>query len=334
MKRSISHIPLFILLAMMLAGCSGDAPEVIAEPSTPKPVVSPDDGEIRFKVGTEWQGKGDTRALLFADADALVTEGSFKVYAYVGTTTNAHINGSTASYSEGEWVFTDGKHYWPQSESLNFVTYMPATAPDYITNIGYSADNGPSFDCANLPNNSTNQASTKEFLYAYERGKTKAADAANMSLTFHRPFSIVSLRLSKAHPGLTITSIKFKDIYNNGSFTYGSSPQWTPTGDLTDFTATIDSYTNSGSSPIPLGGPYLMMPQSFAGGQQTIEITATCSAWDPTSQTISISFPIEAWLPGQSYSYNISISGATMTMSISNWSSDDSWTDPDVSFDL
>ena len=127
---------LFILLAMMLAGCSGD-----------KPVVSPDDGEIHFKVGTEWQGKGDTRAALFADADALVTEGSFKVYAYVGTTTNAHINGSTASYSEGEWVFTDGKHYWPQSESLNFVTYMPATAPDYITNIGYSADNGPSFDC-------------------------------------------------------------------------------------------------------------------------------------------------------------------------------------------
>ena len=87
---------LFILLAMMLAGCSGDAPEVIAEPSTPKPVVSPDDGEIRFKVGTEWQGKGDTRAALFADADALVTEGSFKVYAYVGATTNAHIDGSTA----------------------------------------------------------------------------------------------------------------------------------------------------------------------------------------------------------------------------------------------
>ena len=132
MKRSISHIPLFILLAMMLAGCSGDAPEVVAEPSTPKPVVSPDDGEIRFKVGTEWQGKGDTRAVLFADADALVTEGSFKVYAYVGATTNAHIDGSTASYSEGEWVFTDGKHYWPQSESLNFVTYMPATAPDYM----------------------------------------------------------------------------------------------------------------------------------------------------------------------------------------------------------
>ena len=110
MKRFISHMLLFILLAMMLAGCSGDAPEAIAEPSTPKPVVSPDDGEIRFKVGTEWQGKGDTRAALFADADALVTEGSFKVYAYVGTTTNAHINGSTASYSEGEWVFTDGKH--------------------------------------------------------------------------------------------------------------------------------------------------------------------------------------------------------------------------------
>jgi hypothetical protein len=77
-----------------------------------------------------------------------------------------------------------------------------------------------------------------------------------------------------------------------------------------------------------------MMPQSFAGGQQTIEITATCSAWDPTSQAISISFPIEAWLPGQSYSYNISISDATMTVSISNWSSDNTWTDPNASFDL
>ena len=129
MKRFISHMLLFILLAMMLAGCSGDAPEVVAEPSTPKPVVSPDDGEIRFKVGTEWQGKGDTRAVLFADADALVTEGSFKVYAYVGATTNAHINGSTASYSEGEWVFTDGKHYWPQSESLLIISPTSVTAP-------------------------------------------------------------------------------------------------------------------------------------------------------------------------------------------------------------
>lgn len=334
MKRSISHIPLFILLAMMLAGCSGDAPEVIAEPSTPKPVVSPDDGEIRFKVGTEWQGKGDTRAVLFADADALVTEGSFKVYAYVGNTTNVYINGSTVRYSEGEWVFTDGKHYWPQSESLNFVTYMPATVPGYITSIGYSPANGPSFDCENLPNSSINQASTREFIYAYEQGKTKAANAANMSLTFHRPFSIVSLRLSKAHPGLTITSIKFKNIYNNGSFTSGSSPQWIPSGITTDFTATIDSYTNSGSSPIPLGGPYLMMPQSFDGGQQTIEITATCNDWAPTSQAMSISFPIEAWLPGQSYSYNITISDAKMTVSVSNWSSDNTWNDPNASFDL
>ena len=323
---------LFFLLAVLLStGCSGSGDEdflieEIPVVTTPE-VQTPDDGVIRFKVGTGWQTSGKTRTDFYTDAASLESDGSFLTYAYVGSTTTAYINGSTVNYTGGEWIFADGKHYWPQTESLNFVTYMPASRPSYIGTPSYTVEGGPSFTCIDLPVTSGGQEGFKEYIYAYETGKTKAANAANMSLTFRRPFANVYLRLSRAHSDLTINSITFKNIYNNGTFVYGNSPQWTPSGSKTDFTATIASYSNTGSSPIALGGPYLLLPQNF-GGTQTIEVSATWAGWSPSTQTLSTTFSTDAWTPGRSYTYTFTISEASITVSISDWGNDGTWTDP------
>ena len=259
--------------------------------------------DIRLKV-SGWQVLPGTRAATFDNAAALQSEGTFTCAVYNAETTTSYVSSTAVNWdgSENEWLFSDGKHYWPIAGSLDFFAYMPATPPSYITDMSDAASSvtyvagDPQFKCVNLPMTTAGQGSSlQEFVYALTTGQNKAAQGASgVTLTFQHPFARIKLAWSggSAPAGITINSITLKNIKNNGTY---ASASWTPTGDAIDFaTTSIDGSTW-----------LLMVPQSWEGA---IEVNASWEDWgEVLAHTLTASVPT-TWAAGYSYTYTFTVS--------------------------
>lgn len=283
---------LLLAAVILLSGCSNDDGTAAA-----------DDGAIRFKTDV-WQVMEGTRAAAtFDDDDDLQTAGTFSCAAYQSGTATAYISPwASVEYvpSRTFWEFTGGKRYWPAEGSLDFFAYMPATLPSYITAVTYAVSGepavpAPQFTCAALPLSDTGQSSTKEFVYALTTGQSKAAQGSTgVTLNFKHPLARITLQWSAAdNTGIAINSITFKNIKNNGTCAIDGSgtPTWTPSGDAADFTA------------VNMGGPFLVVPQTFTGGNVTIEVNATKEG-DTETFTATVA---TAWAAGYSYTYSFTL---------------------------
>ena len=250
-----------------------------------------------------WRVMEDTRTATFDNAAALQTEGSFTCAVYQAGTATPYITETAVDWdgTASKWQFRDGKHYWPAEGSLDFFAYMPATKPDYIGAITYAVSGepavpAPQFTCAALPLSDTGQSSTKEFIYALQTGQSKAAKGATgVALNFKHPLARITLQWSAAdNTGITINSITFKNIKNNGTCTIDGStgnPSWETSGSAADFTAAA------------MGGPFLVVPQTFTGGNVTIEVNATKEG-DTETFTATVA---TAWAAGYSYTYSFTL---------------------------
>lgn len=316
MKCSFTHIAFFLLAAALLAGgCHRTDPEEgTAE-------------EIRFQVSEEWQDMG-TKASTYTPGT--IASGTFSVDAYVGSTTTQYIDGSTVSYSAGQWTFNDGKHYWPSSDNLDFFAWMPSDcAGTCVGSLSYSSSNGPSFTCTSLPVTSSGQSSLQEFVYAYATGKNKAADGASgVALEFHHPFAKISLQLKTSHRAIyNLNTIKFKNIKNNGTFTHANNPQWMASGDNTDLTITVDDgisadadFTSAQVTSMSL--PLIVLPQSLTTADQ-IEVKLTWNNGD-SETTYTFDNPVGEWQSGKSYTYTLDLLGEIkFSVIIDDWSSEE-----------
>ena len=264
------------------------------------------DKDIRMNVDV-WRVMEGTRATTFDNQAALQTEGSFTCYAYRGGTKTPDIDGSLVRWVTNEWIFDDGNHRWP-SGSLDFFAFMPATPPDYITEVNYEVQS-PSITCTNLPMTAATQGTElKEFVYALATEQDEAHQGeTGVTMNFLHPFARIYLRWSDVdHSAITLNSVKLKNIYNNGTCTLsydGTNSKWistwSPNGDKTDF-----SSTTLAANDLSDAVPYLVIPQTFAG---TIEVNATWDDWGVSlPHTITASVPTN-WEPGYSYTYTFTI---------------------------
>lgn len=285
---------LLLAAVILLSGCSNDDGTAAA-----------DDGAIRFKTDV-WQVMEGTRAAAtFDDDDDLQTAGTFSCAAYQSGTATAYISPwASVEYVSATtfWEFSGGKRYWPAEGSLDFFAYMPATLPSYITAVTYAVTAGsspipaPQLTCTNLPVTEAGQEGLQEFIYALRTGQNKAGQGASgVALTFKHPFARINLQWSAAdHTGITINSITFKNIKNNGTCTIDGStgnPSWETSGSAADFTAAA------------MGGPFLVVPQTFTGGNVTIEVNATKEG-DTETFTATVA---TAWAAGYSYTYSFTL---------------------------
>lgn len=315
----------FLPVAGLLAGCSSDSDAEQSDANS----------DIRFAVSTEWQMMGGTRAAVYDQVTSLQTDGQFKAFAYIHDSRSMYINGSTVSYnsSSASWNFDDGKHYWPMVETLDFMAFMPATRPAYITRSQFSADNSPAFTCdlSSYMTSASQSATTKEFIFAYTPNQTKAGQGASgVAINFMHPLAIVNVKLSKAHPDLTIKDITFKGLKTGGAFgtVYDDGllkyvPQWTSVTGSADFVASFNSeYSDATASyPLQIGGPYLVVPQTFEGGKQTIQVSFTEYGLD---DTLEAEVDMPQWQSGHSYTYTFTIDArlkvtAEIDSSINPW---------------
>ena len=295
---------LWIMLAViLLAACSGDD----TGETTVVPDIPVSDAEIRLEANA-WQMMAGTRTTYY-DTQGDLRSNGFKCYAYIKDSSPlvAYINGLDITWSGSAWMFPDGKHYWPASEHLHFFAYLPSSVPSYIQNITFTTANQcPQFDCQNLPVTSDGQGSSlKEFVYAFLRDQNKTDNGASgVNLAFHHPFARIKFVNGKPD-NIKIQTITFKNIKNNGTFNYDTNPKWTTSGSATNFVANINQSSYAGSStPIAIGDPYIVLPQTFTGD---IEVVAKWTDWgEDINHTVTATVPM-TWQPGYTYTYTFNI---------------------------
>ena len=319
MRQTKYHLLLLVLLAAgLLAGCTADETDV-------------DGSEIRFKV-TEWQSMETTRATTLPEGT--ITSGSFKVDAYMDETSNKYIDDQLVSYTTGQWLFVN-KYYWPQSNNLTFVAYMPTSLPGntFITKASpaYNYTDGPSFVCTNLPMSNAGQYTLKEFVYAVAKDQNKATQGSTgVALTFHHTMAKLNLFVMKPHRKVTINKITFKNLYNYGTYVHNTRV-WTPTGSPTNLVITPDPISDLDANATELttiSNPLLMMPQSYTAANQ-IEVKLQYWKLDGSGKeeelTITFNNPISEWEIGKSYNYTLNLSEShniRFGVLVTNWDED------------
>lgn len=319
-QNIIGCATVMLLTAGLLAACSTDDDGI-------------DNGggaaEIRLNADC-WRVMEATRAVTY-DSDAQLQASSFACYAYEDGTTTQYISGSKVSYSDSQWTFDDGKHYWPASGALNFFAYMPAdlsgtyctfdpTAYDASDNADGYSDDSPRIVCTNLPVSFTvGSDNTKELIFAYTADQDKFGTNSTLQptpgyvgLTFKHPFARVCFKLSEASgTHVTVNSVTVSGIKNNGSCTFdGSTIVWTPSGDATALTVSGIPATNT---PATGNDFYLVVPQTFASNI-TFTVNATWTDWSNVTKNVSATVNVGSWVAGYSYTYTLTLDKFALTV--------------------
>ena len=254
-------------------------------------------GEIRFRVDG-WQEATKVIAPQASD--------SFGVTAYSGGTTTKYINEVQVDYVSSAWVFSDGKHYWPASGTLDLQAWMPVTLPTYITATSYSASNGPGCTCTGLPLTSAGQEGLQEYVYAYTTGADKAScGASGVSLNFVHPFSMIQFRLTGLDTGISLKGITLSTVDNDGVVNYqlrnGGSFNYRQDWTSVSGSGAFEGSYNQTSAPAELG-EYLVVPQAFNLNRQHIEVSLDIGGSSTVTYMGDITLP--AWAKGHRYIYS------------------------------
>lgn len=280
---------LLLITAFVLSACSSDDTN-----TTPN---AANDSEIRFNPEV-WKMLEGTRATTFDGTSDLQSLAHFYCAVYNAGTLTPYFTPGQVSYSESQWTFDSGKHYWPAEGSLDFFAYAPYGGVSYISDLTYAATPNLTFNCA-LPMTNAEQADNVlgEFVYDIKNGRNKSNSASGVTLSFQHPFARIKLQLSSTQAAIHINTITLKSIKNNGSYSHTSG--WTPDGDA-NFVATLNSDFAANANI----GTYIMIPQSWAG---EIEVNATWDVWGEL-QTRTVSTTVSTtWLAGHSYTYTFTI---------------------------
>ena len=298
MKRTKRNIAMTTLLATMMLLAAVFVFSACSNDDTPPTPNNAPDSEIRFNPEV-WKMLEGTRATTFDGTSDLQSLAHFYCAVYNAGTLTPYFTPGQVSYSESQWTFDSGKHYWPAEGSLDFFAYAPYGGVSYISDLTYAATPNLTFNCA-LPMTNAEQADNvlEEFVYDIKNGRNKSNSASGVTLSFQHPFARIKLQLSSTQAAIHINTITLKSIHNNGSYSHTGG--WTPSGDA-NFVATLDADFSANDDI----GTFIMIPQTWAG---EIEVEAVWNVWgESKTNTVTATVPT-TWVAGRSYTYTFTIS--------------------------
>lgn len=322
MKHYIYIKGIMLLAAVLLAACNGS--DDVSD--LPDGSGSAKADEIRLNADV-WHVMEGTRATTYSNATDLQAVGQFKCTAYLENSLTPYISTTTVDWDNGDnrWEFNHGSdhYYWPATGNLDFFAYMPETPPTYITTgPTYTAEHNVTFTCTSLPMTNAGQGSSlKEFMFGMALAQNKDNAGTGVPLTFQHPFARIKLQLAASHPNVTINSITFRGIKNNGNYNHSASPKWTTTSVATDFVLSLTGnaavFDNNPATPTQIGEYYIMIPQNWAG---EIVVNADCLFWGEKKNYPSLTTTIPTtWQPGYSYTYTFTINPDNLIVNISKF---------------
>lgn len=314
MAKNLKYIALWLLVTLLAIACSkdgADGNEVTNRNEAKK--------EIGIKPDV-WKMAEATRATTY-DNTALQSDG-FTVYAYTAESTTPYIDNKTVSYEAPSWIITGRPYYWP-AYNLDFFAYAPATLPSYITaGPAYTSAHNVTFTCSSLPVTNAGQGSSlKEFMFGMALGRNEENAGTGVPLQFQHPFARIKLQLAASHPNVTINSITFRSIKNNGNYNHSATPKWSTSGDATDFTVTLSDaaaiFDNNPASPTQISTDFIMIPQDWTG---VILVNADCLYWGEKKNYPSLTTTVPTnWQPGYSYTYTFTINPDDLKVDIAKF---------------
>ena len=310
MMNRYHYIKNIVMLATMLlaASCGSDGfddgSQNVPDNASPQ--------EIRLNANV-WRMMDGTRATTYDGGD-LGSGSSFIAAAYVAGETTTYISPVQVNWDgdASKFIFSNGKHYWPMSDGLDFFAYMPVDPQSYITSgPSYTTARNPQFTCT-MPMTNSGQDLITEFVYALKINQDKANQGASgVDLAFQHPFTKIILKLSSTQADIEINKITLKTIKDHG--TYSDDTGWSTTGDATNFVA---EYSGTKSANADLG-TFLMIPQAWTGD---IEVEATWTDWDESvKHTLSTKVDAVTWAPGTSYTYTFTITETDLIVNTSKY---------------
>lgn len=323
------YIPLMLLTTILsLAGCSDDFDNVIENAN-----VNSDGNEITFTTNISNIPTG--KASLYNSTSDLQTEGSFTCIAYNATTTTPYFDATEVTWvgAESKWKFANSfVHYWPGISHLDFFAYMPATKPDYISNITYTTARQPQFTC-DIP---ADQSSIKEFVCAIATDKNKENSPSGVSMQFKHPFAILKFKLDPASgTGVTINWVRIEEddneghgIKTGGTCTIdGTVANWSSRHAYEVFTwssLTGDTYIEAPGDD----SPYLVIPNDYSATKMRISVNATWTN-SLSTKTLTKTTTVQnvtkggkklmQWEPGYSYQFTLNLSGEVLDVNTSKY---------------
>lgn len=293
---------MLLATGFIFSACSNDD-------TTPTPNNTPN-SEISLNADV-WRMMEGTRATTFDGTSDLQSLAHFYCAVYNAGTLTPYFTPGQVSYSESQWTFDSGKHYWPAEGSLDFFAYAPYGGVSYISDLTYAATANLTFNCA-LPMTNAEQADNVlgEFVYDIKNGRNKSNSASGVTLSFQHPFARIKLQLSSTQAAIHINTITLKSIKNNGSYSHTSG--WTPSDPATNFVATLNGDCEANDDL----GTFIMIPQSWAG---EIEVNADWTVWgEDGTHTVTASAPT-TWHPGYSYTYTFTITATDLKVDTSKF---------------
>ena len=318
------------VLALLLAGCARDVPEIKEEKA-----------EISVTTNVSGMREGaPLRAMTYDNVGNLQTEAHFTCVAYEANSNplTAYIPTTSVDWNSTQWVFNNGAdhYYWPLPAtnggawpSLDFFGYVPATRPSYIAaNPTYTADHDVSFSCSSLPMTYSSATPTagqgsslKEFMFGMALAQNKDNAGTGVPLQFQHPFARIKLQLAASHPNVTINSITFRSIKNNGNYNHSESPKWSTSDGATNFVLSLTGdaavFDNNPASEKQIGDYYIMIPQEWTGG---IDVNATWDVWGVTkNHDVSTTLSSITWQAGYSYTYTFTITETDLTVNVAKF---------------
>lgn len=307
MSATKRHIRILLLLAAgLLAGC------VREDPPTPE---TQEEIRLNAAVWQMMQGAPSRRVSTYDNASALQTEGSFTAAAYVANSTTAYISPVRVDWdgTSSKWLFSDGKHYWPAIDNLDFFAYMPVTKPAYISSINYAVNGtpapAPNFVCADLPMTVAGQEGLKEFIWALTPAQNKAAQGATgVTMNFKHPFALIKFVITVASgTHVQINSISIAGLHTGGICTFnaaGTASIWSSHSGSATMTITPEEPLKYGTSSTETI-PFMVIPKNYGSKYLTVN-----STWDEWSDVTISDYGTDVnfnWEPGRIYTYNLTL---------------------------
>lgn len=324
MKQILKHTAYIVIAVILLTSC---AKEEVQEDMR---------SAISFNVNSE---KYSSRATLFEQSGDLIDKakggGDFRLSAYNSHNGVVAISGERVNYINSSWNFRDEKgtpdneqddelvkRYWPFNTNLNFFAYMPMNlANTGVSQIGYSAAGGPSFKCV-LPLDNSGQEAYQEFMYAYTPEQNSQTNTGVVPLNFVHPFACVKFVMGDSYR-ITLHQVKLTNIYNEGTFTYLNTPQWSNDGSPKDLVIDVEKRVPEDINNSLIGGPYIVRPQSFADDAAKLVVSLTRIGESKEDKEIPIRQLSEEWEAGKRYTYTISYGNSgeevIFTVKVDEW---------------
>lgn len=254
-----------------------------------------------------------TRGTQITNADGMSS--SFGVTAFLGS--QKYMDHVEIKKSADSWE-PETDYFWLNGKPLDFYAWYPYNSAEGTNGIPSGMTlNKEDFSSISytVP---TDVSKQEDLMFAVNKNATEPADGKATSLDFKHSLAAVKFVVGDLPNGVTVKSIKLKNIAKKGNYSLASD-EWTVdfgADNLGDFSV-LENGTASKDDIFPSGGGVaFLIPQSLDGTQEnagkkpSVEVMLTDGTNDVLlTAALQVTGADNKWKAGKTYTYSISLSG-------------------------